>query len=147
MIEPVEQITDKSLRRHFGYSLKRAYARVHTAITEELNQLGLKVISYSALSMIVENPGLKQSQLAEALMIERSNLVVIIDDLENKNLIYRAQLPSDRRAYALIPTDEGKALAVRAGDAVADAEAAVFGHFDPALIEQLRPAFDRIWSR
>jgi DNA-binding MarR family transcriptional regulator len=45
------------------------------------------MITYSLMAVIVDNPGVRQSQLAQVLAIERSNLVVLLDELERFELI------------------------------------------------------------
>jgi DNA-binding MarR family transcriptional regulator len=68
------------------------------------------MLTYTALVLIVDNPGLRQSQLADAMDIERPNLVVILDELERRELITRDRVPADRRAYALQVTLSGRQL-------------------------------------
>ena len=116
-------ITDDSLRAFVGYTMKRAFNAIQADVTRTLQPFGLRMVTYSALSIIAENPGLRQSQLADALAIERPNLVVLVDELESADLITRDRVVTDRRAYALAPTLRGREVlrlateAVRAHDA------------------------------
>ena len=105
-----EQVSDAALRGYIGYHMKRAMAVLQADLNRALKPLGLRMVTYSALVMIVENAGLHQAQLADALAIERPNLVVILDELEERGLISRDKVPTDRRAYALNPTLKGRAL-------------------------------------
>ncbi|MCF3595403.1 MarR family transcriptional regulator [Rhodobacteraceae bacterium LMO-12] len=105
-----EQVSDTALRGFVGYHMKRAMAVLQADLNRALKPLGLRMVTYSALVMIVENAGLRQAQLADALAIERPNLVVILDELEERGLITRDKVPSDRRAYALNPTLKGCTL-------------------------------------
>lgn len=114
-------ISDTSLRCFAGYALKRAFNNVQADVNATLAPLGLRMFSFSALAVIADNPGLRQSQLARALSVERPNLVVLLDDLEQRGLISRDRVPSDRRAYALRLTDQGDRL-------YADAHRAVQAH-------------------
>ena len=75
---------------------------------------GLRRTTFSCLSLIIDNPGLKQSQMAEALAIERPNLVLIVEDLTSAGLVSKEVSPTDRRAYALNATAKGKVLFERA---------------------------------
>ena len=118
-----DRVSDEALRRFLGYHLKRAQSLLMADMNAAIRPLGLRMITYSALSMVVANPGLRQSQLADALAIERPNLVVILDDLETAGLIARDRVPSDRRAYALTPTVRGRRLLDRATAAVTAHEA------------------------
>lgn len=112
-------ISDASLRRYCGYGLKRAFNTVQADVNATLAPLGLRMLSFSALAVIADNPGLRQSQLASALLIERPNLVIVLDDLEQRGQISRDRVPSDRRAYALRLTGDGELLYDQAVKAVA----------------------------
>lgn len=120
-------VSDATLRRFAGYHMKRAFNVVQADLTQTLRPFRLRMLTYSALTLIVDNPGLRQSQLAEALAIERPNLVLIVDQLEARDLIQRDRDPSDRRAHALIPTRAGQRLCDRALVAVSKHEERLFG--------------------
>ena len=81
---------------------------------------------FTALSLAIDTPGLSQSALARLMGIERSGLVAIIDELEQRGLVQRTNVPGDRRAQALVPTPAGQ-------KAYADARAAVHAHEDALL--------------
>lgn len=118
----VDHVSDATLRGFAGYHMKRAFNVVQADLAATLKPFELRMITYSALVLIVDNPGLRQSQLADAMDIERPNLVVIIDELERRDLILREKVPTDRRAYALMPTLAGRQLCARAVAAVRDHE-------------------------
>jgi DNA-binding MarR family transcriptional regulator len=117
-ISDVSTVSDATLRNFLGYHMKRAFNVIQSDLTQTLKQFDLRMLTYTALVLIVDNPGLRQSQLAEAMDIERPNLVVIIDELERRELIVRDRVPTDRRAYALKATLAGRQLYDKAVDAV-----------------------------
>ncbi|GGE38324.1 MarR family winged helix-turn-helix transcriptional regulator [Actibacterium pelagium] len=114
----VAHVSDATLRNFLGYHMKRAFNVIQSDLTQTLKPFDLRMLTYTALVLIVDNPGLRQSQLAEAMDIERPNLVVIIDELERRELIVRDRVPTDRRAYALKATLAGRQLYDRAVAAV-----------------------------
>ena len=116
------QVTDATLRRFAGYAAKRAFNVLREDLLRALKPYDLRMLTYTALVLIVDNPGLSQSRLAAAMDVERPNLVVIIDDLENRDLIIRERVPSDRRAYALTPTLLGRRTCEKAIAAVKENE-------------------------
>jgi DNA-binding MarR family transcriptional regulator len=118
-------VDDGRLRSLAGYSLKRAYLCVHDAFAASVAEFELRNTSFSCLALIVANPDIVPSRLAEALRMERPNLVVIVDALEERELISRRQLKSDRRYYALRATLKGRRLFERALANAAAAEAKV----------------------
>jgi DNA-binding MarR family transcriptional regulator len=66
--------------------MKRTFNVVKADLARTLEPFGLRMITFTALILIVDNPDLSQTQLAGALAIERSNLVTIVDDLEKERL-------------------------------------------------------------
>lgn len=141
--EEATGVSDETLCSFIGYHMKRAFNVVQTDLNQTLKPLGLRMVTYSALVLIVDNPGLRQSQLATALDIERANLVVIIDELEGRELITRDRVPTDRRAYALNPTLAGRRLYDRALEAVRGHERRILNGMD----EETKQAVIRAMSR
>lgn len=111
-------LPDRSLRGFVGYNLKRAYNAVQADVSRTLVAFDLRIGTFSVLSVISDTPGLRQSDVAAILSVERSNLVLIVDELERRKLIARQQDPADRRAYVLSATDSGQELYRRAWAAV-----------------------------
>jgi DNA-binding MarR family transcriptional regulator len=103
-------VGDKTLRSFHGYQMKRTFNVIQSDLSRTLKPFNLRMLTYTALVLIVDNPGLRQSQLADAMDIERPNLVLIVDELERRELIIRDRLPNDRRAYALKVTLAGRQL-------------------------------------
>lgn len=98
---------DARLHRLLGYTVKRVASAMMTDAARVLDPHGLRVTTFSALSVICDAPDITQSALAQALAMERSNIVVIIDTLEETGLIARHRVNGDRRAYALRATLKG----------------------------------------
>ena len=140
----VAHVSDETLREFIGYHMKRAFNVVQADINQTLKPLGLRMVTYSALVLIVDNPGLRQSQLAEALDIERANLVVIVDELEGRELISRDKVPTDRRAYALHATLAGRRLYDRALEAVRGHERRILNGMDEETKQAVIGAMTRI---
>lgn len=138
------QASEASLRRLLGYHLKRGFNVVQADLTRTLKPFDLRMLTYTALAFIVDNPGLSQSQLADAMDIERPNLVIIVDELEQRELITRERVPTDRRAYALHATIQGHALFKRAAEAVTHHEERLFSAIDPETRALMIAALERI---
>ncbi|MCR9126840.1 MAG: MarR family transcriptional regulator [Rhodobacteraceae bacterium] len=103
-------LADAGLRGFVGYGMKRAMQVVQADLNATLAPMDLRMLTFSALTVVVDNPGLSQARLADALAIERPNLVLVVDELEQRALITRDPSPKDRRAYALKPTPAGVRL-------------------------------------
>ncbi len=124
--ESLQSPRETGLDGLLGYHLKRAFNVIRNDLARTLEPFELRMLTFSALATIAKNEGLRQFELADALDIERPNLVVIIDELEGRDLITREKVPTDRRAYALFMTDEGRRLYKRASKAVVEHEKRLF---------------------
>lgn len=113
-----EHDLDAELRRLVGYGVKRANSAVTGEVERLLGQFGLRRTTYSALSVIAGNPGIRQSALAEVLAIERPNLVQILDEVMRAGWIARARDDADRRVYRLTATGAGLVRLAEAGEAL-----------------------------
>ena len=141
---PADGCSDQAMRPFLGYNLKRAYMIAHRSASAVMEEVGLKVRSFSALSLIVANPGIPPSRLAEILQIERSNLVLIMDELETRELISRTRDPRDRRRFALKATLRGKRLQERAAAAELAREETIRSRFTPQEYDTLIALLRRI---
>jgi len=103
------QVEDNDLNQLIGYRLKRAFNEIHLDLRKGLQPLGLRLITFTVLTMLKENPGLRQFQLARAIDVEKPNLVALIDELQDSGLIERAADPDDGRAWQLFLTAAGAA--------------------------------------
>ncbi len=141
---PPAVIDDSTLRLFIGYHMKRAFNVVQADLTQTLKPFDLRMLTYTALVLVVDNPGLSQSQLADAMGIERPNLVVILDELEHRELIVRDRAPTDRRAYALKATLAGRRLYDKAVAAVITHENRLLASIDDATRSILIKALSEV---
>lgn len=133
----VSVVKDDTLRQFIGYHLKRTSNDILADLAETLKPFELRMLTYTALVLIVDNPGMRQYQLADAMDIERSNLVIVLDELERRGLIMRDRVPTDRRAYALRATLPGIHLCKEAVAAVVAHEKAILGTTSPEQLDYL----------
>jgi len=69
---------------------------------------GLPTGSLTVLALIAANPGSSQTALASRAGLNKSALVGIIDQLEQRALVERDRAASDRRRYQVSVTREGE---------------------------------------
>jgi DNA-binding MarR family transcriptional regulator len=98
------------LESRLGYLLRRAQMAVFQDFFQAMGALDVSPAQYSTLTVIERNPGLTQTQVADALGIKKANFVALIKELERRGLASREAMPNDRRSFALHLTAEGKAL-------------------------------------
>lgn len=97
-----------------GYMLRRAQLLVFDDFIKTMSSIGLRPASFSVLAVIDANPGSTQSAVSEVLGLQRTNLVAIIDSLEQGGFARREAAKTDRRSHALYLTPDGKRLLSKA---------------------------------
>ncbi|MGD9033397.1 MAG: MarR family transcriptional regulator [Desulfobacteraceae bacterium] len=68
----------------------------------------------SSLLALYENGPLPPSQIAKCIMVNSSTVTGIIDRLEQKGLVQRSRISTDRRVITVTLTDKGRELAEHA---------------------------------
>jgi DNA-binding MarR family transcriptional regulator len=132
------------LEEFVGYNLKRAYMIVLADFRRALKQDDLSTRLFSALSLVVEYPNITQSALAKMLGIERSGLVAMVDELEERGFVTRATVPTDRRIQALVPSKAGQKAYQQALAKAKAHEDQLFAHFTDEEREQLLTLLKKI---
>lgn len=85
---------------------------------------GMTFSRVRAVRRVARTP-LAMGALAEALSMDRPNVTVLVDDLEDRGLVRRMPHPTDRRAKVVEATKKGQALARRAEEILATPPAAL----------------------
>ncbi len=73
---------------------------------------GLSPFHFAVLALLEEDPRETQAAIADALGYDRSHVVRLLDELEERDLVVRKRDPDDRRRHVVKMTADGrKALA------------------------------------
>jgi DNA-binding MarR family transcriptional regulator len=117
--DPEPLTTDDNLRAEattgiIGYRLRRAQLNVFQKFLTVFEDLKLRPAEYSVLVLIADNPGHKQTEIAEVLGIKRANFVTLVHGLEQRGLVERHPSPQDKRANALHLTTAGQSFLAHA---------------------------------
>ena len=102
-----------------GFHLRQAQIAVFRDFVGSMRPLDITPGLFAVLVLVEANPGLKQSDLARAVHLDRSTVVSVIDNLERRNLLERRAAANDRRSNALRLTPSGAALLRRLKQRVA----------------------------
>ena len=75
--------------------------------TPVLRAYGMNHWGYTVLVAVANSPATSQLALAQAVSVDKSKLVLVIDELESAGLVHRRPDPTDRRARRIEATDAG----------------------------------------
>lgn len=92
----------------------RAEKAVVRLLSRELAPLGLKIAQLDLLMNVHRHPGASQQELARRLLVGRSNITMLLPQLEKDGLVVREPDPEDKRAFRLSMTQKGEELLQRA---------------------------------
>lgn len=90
-----------------GHLARRLQQLAVALFNEEVAELSMTPVQYSALHAICKQPGIDQKTLAQTISYDAATIGGVIDRLESRGLVIRAVSPLDRRARLINPTDEG----------------------------------------
>lgn len=128
-----------------GYRLRRAQLNVFQTFLAAFEALKLRPAEYSVLVLIDDNPGRKQTEIAEVLGIKRANFVTLVHGLQDRGLVERVPSAADKRANALHLTGEGEAFLARARALHAQLEAEMVARLGGTQArDQLLALLDRL---
>lgn len=99
------------LRAEMIDAMAKVNRRLRTVFDARVKERGLTLARARTLLALIEQEGLYQKELAEALEIENATMVRLLDGLERQSFIERQTVEGDRRAKRVVMTAEGKMLA------------------------------------
>lgn len=119
MIEKGNDVAE--LSDDVGFLASRASGVLIQVSNEALADSGLRVRSYSVLILACDTPGgMTQRDLARMLGLDPSQVVQLVDELEQAGLVERRPSPADRRTRLISATRAGRRTRLVAEKRVAE---------------------------
>jgi DNA-binding MarR family transcriptional regulator len=98
---------------------------------------GFELYDYSVLAILGEGDRATQATIADALTLDPSRLVALLDSLEERGMVVRQRDPQDRRRHVVSITDSGSRELARVRAIIRQFEDEFFAPLDAASREAL----------
>jgi DNA-binding MarR family transcriptional regulator len=112
-VQPHRPGPPKELLTSASFLLKRVGFAVKERMIAAFEETGLSAYDHAILALLAEEPRETQATIADALNLDRSHLVGVLDELEERGLVERRRDPSDRRRHLVSLTPAGKEALTR----------------------------------
>jgi DNA-binding MarR family transcriptional regulator len=127
-----------------GLLLARHGGITNLRIRDALGVNGLTSRQGIVLMNLASAGQMSQQALLEALEVDPSVLVAILNELERAGLVERRRDPADRRRHIVEITPAGRTATTVAEDAIAAVERDLFADLDDEQVTQLRRLLSRV---
>lgn len=126
-----------------GALLGNLARRLGVRTEQVLDGFGLRPRHHIALTILRDLGETGQADLAAVLQIDRTNLVGLLNDLEERGLIERRRSVEDRRRHTVALTDKGRRQLAKAEFALLAIESEVLEGLDEGERRQLHELLQR----
>jgi MarR family transcriptional regulator, transcriptional regulator for hemolysin len=116
---------------------------LHDELTAALTEVGISPRAHCVLAKAAEG-GQTQSRLAERTALDKTTMVVTVDELERAGLAERRTSSTDRRARIIEVTPAGERLVAKGQEIVARVYDDVLSALPPEQREMLVEALERL---
>lgn len=133
-----------ALREDLHWLFARLKQGLAIAEIAAVSKHGMTLWGYTVLMAVVDAPARNQLALAQSVSVDKSKLVIIIDELENAGLVVRKPDPADRRARIVEVTPKGSRVLKAAREDVAAIEHQLLATLDEPARDTLRTALGHL---
>jgi DNA-binding MarR family transcriptional regulator len=103
-----EPIDLSSLEELIGFNIHILDLLMYQLFYERFPKRSITPGVFSTLRAIKANPGVRQGALADALLIQRSNMTILVNQLMRKGLVKRRRSLGDNRGVVLFLAEPGE---------------------------------------
>lgn len=135
------------LARDLPFMLRNVQARLRPEGQALRDELGIESGAVGVLSVIWQNPGISQNDLASTIALKKSAITKLVKGLEAEGLIARERVSADRRVNALTLTEAGTALVTRLRRLTDGLNDRLFDGVDPQEREVFFRVLEGIYAR
>jgi DNA-binding MarR family transcriptional regulator len=133
-----------SARNDLHWLALQLYRNLGTLELPAVRAQGLSLWGYEVLTRLVGEPAQSQLELAEALGLDKSKVVRVMDELEANGHATREPGPDDRRRRTIAITPRGRRAWRATSTALAKIEANLFTQLPPRQRDTTRAGIQRL---
>lgn len=142
-----EKITDIPSRDYWvGRNLRRATNAIFQNFSTHFSEFQIRPSLFAALHAIETNPGSSGAELSELMQLPRTNMVLILRELEKRKLIDRRLGEKERRAHSIYLSSLGEGLMPELHKAHLAHTRDVYSLMEPEEREQLMAVLRKLWQ-
>ena len=101
---------EKNSDIHLQIILQKAIKSINNKIGKDFREKGITVSQFSVLDVLYTKGEMRVCELIEKALSTSGNITVVIKNMEQKGWLYKKSCPTDKRAFLVGLTDEGKKL-------------------------------------
>ncbi|MCG8417150.1 MAG: MarR family winged helix-turn-helix transcriptional regulator [Proteobacteria bacterium] len=122
----------------------RAYQTCHLAMSRKLAEVGLTVSQYDLLMSLLKRDGQTQQELANRLLVVKSNVSSLLSRVERDGWIERTTDPDDGRGKVVKLTRSGRRMARKGWQVQQVVVSSMLGALTQREMRQVARAMDRV---
>jgi DNA-binding MarR family transcriptional regulator len=139
-----DRLWSSALAQEIPFLLARSRAVTSSEANRRLAEVDLKVRTYSVLSLACSGMKPSQRELCDFLDLDPSQVVALVDELQNRGAVLREADPKDRRSRLIVGTPAGRRLLRRATALTDKATQHTLNPLDSQEQEVLRDLLTRV---
>lgn len=125
---------------NLGYLIKHVYLRYAQLSAQALAPYAVNGRLVAVLGILAAHQPAPQGEVAKHMGVDRTTMVALIDELEDKGLVQRRQDPDDRRRNVIVLTETGRDVLHRSLEAVQTTERGFLAALSPDDAKAFRRA-------
>ncbi|MDF1726255.1 MAG: MarR family transcriptional regulator [Sulfitobacter sp.] len=139
-----DAVEPEVLAASVSYRIRLLQIASYKVFEQKVSGFGAAPRYFGMLKLIEANPGIPQARLAEAIFLDRSSLVPILEALTREGWVERQPAPQDKRVRQVFLTPNGRARLARLEEEVARHEAMVTKGLSAGQKRNLLSLLDRV---
>lgn len=140
-----EKIKVFDLDKSPGFVICKTAIRFKAQMGRRLKGFDITPEQWGVISMLWEEDGITQKELSSRIVKDQPNTTRILDKLELKGIIRRADYIEDRRAFLIYLTDEGRKMREELFPVVSQLRKDTCNGFTSDEIEKFMDMLNRVW--